>query len=205
MPEFDLNCTQTINNYTSLWLLKSPALASVYRTSSWPFSLGVDIVVFSCRKKRISYQRLHILSFQLPSLEVTCNWWFRWLKNFSKTALRTFLVTFIVNIPVPRGRFETDKSILSFTGSVTLIPYSLDQVCVYVLFLWLPWWFSGRESAYDAGDAAGALGSVPGLGISLGAGNGNRLQDSCLGSPIDRGAWRATVHGVTKSWTWPSD
>ena len=98
-----------------------------------------------------------------------------------------------MNIPLPRGRFETNKSILSFTGSVTLILYSLDQVCVYVLFLLLPWWFSGKESAYDAGDAAGALGSVPGLGRSLGAGNGNPLQDSCLGSPIDRGAWRATV------------
>ena len=86
-------------------------------------------------------------------------------------------------------------------GSVTLILYSLDQVCVYVLFLWLPRWFSGKESAYEAGDAAGASGSIPGLGRTPGAGNGNPLQYSCLGNPIDRGAWRAIVYGVTKSWT----
>ena len=43
--------------------------------------------------------------------------------------------------------------------------------------------------------------SVPGLGRSPGEGNGNTLQYSCLGNPMDRGAWRATVHGVAKSWT----
>ena len=45
------------------------------------------------------------------------------------------------------------------------------------------------------------LGSIPGLGKSPGAGHGNPLQYSCLGNPMDRGAWRATVHGVTKSQT----
>ena len=39
----------------------------------------------------------------------------------------------------------------------------------------------------------------------LGEGNGNPLQYSCLENPMDRGAWRATVHGVTKSWTRLSD
>ena len=42
-------------------------------------------------------------------------------------------------------------------------------------------------------------GSVPGLGRS-GGGHGNPLQYSCLENPMDRGAWRATVHGVTNSW-----
>ena len=48
---------------------------------------------------------------------------------------------------------------------------------------------------------AGDVGSNPGLGRSPGEGNGNPLQYSCLGNPMDRGAWWATVHGVTKSWT----
>ena len=48
---------------------------------------------------------------------------------------------------------------------------------------------------------AGDVGSVPGEGRSPGGGNGNPLQYSCLENPMDRGAWRATVHGVTKSWT----
>ena len=41
-------------------------------------------------------------------------------------------------------------------------------------------------------------GSVPGSGRSPREGNGNPLEYSCLGNPVDRGAWRATVHGVAK-------
>ena len=52
---------------------------------------------------------------------------------------------------------------------------------------------------------AGDLGSIPGLGRSPGEGNGNPLQYSCLENPMDGGAWWATVHGVTKSWTRLSD
>ena len=44
-------------------------------------------------------------------------------------------------------------------------------------------------------------GSIPGLGRSPGDGNGNSLQYSCLENSMDRGAWRAIVHGVTKSQT----
>ena len=52
---------------------------------------------------------------------------------------------------------------------------------------------------------AGDLGSIAGLGRSPGEGNGNPLQYSCLENPMDRGAWWATVHGVTKSQTQLSD
>ena len=44
-------------------------------------------------------------------------------------------------------------------------------------------------------------GPIPGLGKSPGGGNGNPLQYSCLENPMDRGAWRATVHGVAKRQT----
>ena len=47
--------------------------------------------------------------------------------------------------------------------------------------------------------ATGDVGSSPGLGRSPRVGNSNPLQYSCLGSPMDRGTWRATVHGVVKS------
>ena len=53
-------------------------------------------------------------------------------------------------------------------------------------------------NARDAGDS----GSIPGSGGPPGGGHGNPLQYSCLENPMDRGAWRATVHRVTKSWTW---
>ena len=45
------------------------------------------------------------------------------------------------------------------------------------------------------------VGSVPGWRRSLGGGNGNPLQHSCLENPIDRGAWKATVHTAAKSQT----
>ena len=48
---------------------------------------------------------------------------------------------------------------------------------------------------------AGDMGSISGLGRSPGEGSGNPFQYSCLGNPMDRGAWRATVHGVAKSQT----
>ena len=46
---------------------------------------------------------------------------------------------------------------------------------------------------------AGDVGLIPGLGRSPGEGNGNLLQYCCLGNPMDRGAWRATVHGAAES------
>ena len=49
----------------------------------------------------------------------------------------------------------------------------------------------------NAGDARDMV-SIPGSGRSPGVGNGNPLQYSCLESPTDKGAWRATVHGVKK-------
>ena len=59
----------------------------------------------------------------------------------------------------------------------------------------------GKASACNAED----LGSILGLGRSLGKGNGNLLQYSCLENPMDGGAWQATVHGLAKSWTQLSD
>ena len=52
----------------------------------------------------------------------------------------------------------------------------------------------------NAGDIRD-VGSIPGLGRSPGEGNGNPLQYPCLENLMDRGAWQATVHGVTQNWT----
>ena len=53
----------------------------------------------------------------------------------------------------------------------------------------------------NAGDKTEA-GSILGLGRSPGGRHGNPLQYSCIKYPMNRGGWQATVHGVTKSWTW---
>ena len=56
----------------------------------------------------------------------------------------------------------------------------------------------GRESACNAGDMGDEV-SIPELGRSPGGGNGHPLQYSCLENPMDREAWRATVHGAAKT------
>ena len=67
------------------------------------------------------------------------------------------------------------------------------QAQVEFLNTWV-FWLSGKQSACNAGEA----GSIPVLGRFPGRGNGNPLQYACLGNPTDRGAWWATVHGVTE-------
>ena len=58
-------------------------------------------------------------------------------------------------------------------------------------------WLSGKESAYQCR----RHGLIPVQARSPVGGNGNTLQNSCLGNPIDRGAWWTTVHKVSKSQT----
>ena len=60
----------------------------------------------------------------------------------------------------------------------------------------LSWWFHSKYTG-NAEDT----GLIPVLGRSLGEGYGNPLQYSCLGNPMERGAWQSTAHGVTKSRT----
>ena len=65
--------------------------------------------------------------------------------------------------------------------------------------------FPGGTVAKNSPANAGDVGLMPGWGRSPGKENGNPLQYSCLGNPMDRGAWQTTVHGVTKNQTRLSD
>ena len=56
-----------------------------------------------------------------------------------------------------------------------------------------------KNPSANAGDIRD-VGSIPRLGKSSGEGNSNPLQYSCLENPMDREAWKASVHGVTESW-----
>ena len=60
--------------------------------------------------------------------------------------------------------------------------------------------FPGGSVVKNLPSNAGDTGSIPESGRSPGGGNGNPLQYSCLGNPVERGTWRATVHEVSKSW-----
>ena len=61
--------------------------------------------------------------------------------------------------------------------------------------------FHGGSDCKESACNAGHLGLIPELGRSSREGNGNPFQYSCLENSMDRGAWRATVHGVAKSQT----
>ena len=78
-----------------------------------------------------------------------------------------------------RVRHDTVTTTTTITTSCVCFPHGSD----------------GKESACNTGDP----GSIPELGGSPEDGNGYPLQYSCLENPMDRGAWQATVHGVTKS------
>ena len=78
--------------------------------------------------------------------------------------------------------------------TIYMCMYIVSYIHVYV-YNELPRWLSDRESTCQAGDK----GSLPrNEGRSPGEGNGSPLQYSCLGYPMDRGAWQATVHGIAK-------
>ena len=84
-------------------------------------------------------------------------------------------------------------------GSVPGLGRSPGERIGYPLkvFLGFPGGSDSKESTCNAGD----LGSIPGLGRFPGGGDGNPFQYSCLENSMDRGAWWATVHGVTKCQT----
>ena len=79
--------------------------------------------------------------------------------------------------------------------------YRLALVLSLIIRSGVPGGSDGKESACSEGDP----GSIPGSGRCPGEGSGDPLQCSCLEKPMDRGAWWATVLGVTKSWMCLSD
>ena len=81
----------------------------------------------------------------------------------------------------------------------TVSSHGLSSMCTF------PWSFTGVSNSKESACNAGVSGLIPGSGRPPGEGNGNPLQYSCLENPMDRGAWQATVHGVTNSWTELSD
>ena len=75
-------------------------------------------------------------------------------------------------------------------------------LCVMCCFF--PYCFYGGSDGKESACSAGYPGSMPGLRRSPGEGNGSPLLYSCLENSMERGAWQATVHGVTKCQTWLS-
>ena len=89
----------------------------------------------------------------------------------------------------------------SGTQALATTNQKLVQISGYA---WIWWHCPGVSDDKASACNAGNLGSISGSGRSPGGGNGNPLQYSNLENPMDRRAWQATVHRVTKSWTWLS-
>ena len=106
--------------------------------------------------------------------------------NFYRVKLLSFNTSLFLE------KQDIDK--LSFSDSVVK---SSHYIRIIPENLGFPGGSDSKESACNVGD----LGSIPGLGISLGEGNGYPLQYFCLEISMNRGPWRATVHGIAKSWT----
>ena len=82
----------------------------------------------------------------------------------------------------------------------TLPPANLVKALPQVI-LYASTGFSGGSDGKESACHVEDLGLIPGLRRSPGEGNGNTFQYSCLENSMDRGAWWATVRGVTKNWT----
>ena len=82
-----------------------------------------------------------------------------------------------------------------FPSSIYFLPLPFLQECLHFPTFWFSF---GGSVVKNPPAKAGDTGFIPGSKRSPGEGNSCPLQDSCLGSPMDREAWRATVHGVTK-------
>ena len=96
----------------------------------------------------------------------------------------------------------TSRSWLLFLSNISFYESIITFLSIHLFIDGLPKWLSGKEISCHAGN----WGWIPGSERS----SGEvfllvSLQYSFLGNPTDRGAWQATVHGVTKSWTWLSD
>ena len=113
-----------------------------------------------------------------------------------------------VFLPMTQVRLASAQWWNPFICSVTCLKVTVE---LYVYFSWFcltgancdkNWSFpnglAGKESTCNAGDI-GAACSIPGSGRSLGEGHGNLLQYSCLGNPMDKGAWWAPVLMIAKS------
>ena len=97
-------------------------------------------------------------------------------------------------------RFHLQCRRPQFDSCIWKIPWRRDRLPTPV-FMGFPGGSDVEESASNTGD----LGSIPGLGRSSEGGTVTHSSIHAWRIPMDRGAWWATVHGVTKSWTWLSD
>ena len=114
------------------------------------------------------------------------------------TRIRNFAAKLIVRKSVQRGGLPRETRMLTkIRGAAPTEPQG--ATCSFLIIQF--YIFSGRSVSKESACNAGDLSLIPELGRSPGKGNSYPLQYSCLEKSMDRGDWRATVHGITKSRT----
>jgi len=105
-------------------------------------------------------------------------------------------------IPTPKTLYMNAHSkLLTIAKKVKTACMSIDEQINKMWYIHTVEGSPGDSLVKNLAANAGDMGSIPGSGRSPGEGNGNPLQYSCLENTMDRGAWWATVHRVTKSQT----
>ena len=99
------------------------------------------------------------------------------------------------------GALSTEPLCFRWRGCTVKFRIKFKIKSIFVNSYLCHWCFPGGTVVKNLPAIAGDMGLIPGSGRSPGEANGNLLQYSCLGNPMDRGAWWATIHRVTKSWT----
>ena len=117
-----------------------------------------------------------------------------------------FDILFIFSINCSYNYFHIHtKKILIFRFNLCPGLVKWSSIILYICLSYYDFSLSYRFlPLFYAGDA-GELGLIPGSGRSPGGENGNQLQYSCQENPMDRGAWKAIIHGVVKNQTWLRD
>ena len=105
--------------------------------------------------------------------------------GFSVHAILQARILEWVAMPVSRRSGPTDQTQVSYMDMAILYHFN----------------YLGKNPCANVGNV-GDVGLIPGSGRPPGERHGNPLQSSCLENPMDRGAWQATIYGVTKSQTW---
>ena len=155
----------------------------------------IFICIWSCNQAK--YYSSHVHSYPCVYTE-------SWFKMFLFRTFEVYGTVFLIIITrlycrSPELTHPNNWTFILFDQYLSISP--VPQLFYSVVLQDFPGGADGKASVYNVGDP----GLINGSGRSSGEGNGNLLQYSCLENPMDGGAWLATVHGVTKSWTQLND
>ena len=125
-------------------------------------------------------------------------WWknrkiYQWNRIHSSKKAYTRILN--LSLTKKKRQFNEQRIVFSTNGAgKSRHSHAKNELNVDIILFCFSGGSEDKVSAYNAGDPS----LIPGSGRSPGEGNGNRFQYSCLGNPIDGGAWWAPVHGMAK-------